>query len=43
MTNPTRGKDGTGYKDKCPKIGGMISTFRTEIPSVAVHVLHGKP
>ena len=28
---------------ECPKCGGMISTYITQVPGVAVHVLHGEP
>ena len=43
MTSPTRSKVVTGHKAKGPKSGGMISTFITQVNSVAVQVLHGEP
>ena len=43
MTSPTRGEVMIRHKAECPKCGGMISTFTTQVPGVAVHVLHGKP
>ena len=42
MTNPVCGEIVIGYKAECPKCRGMIGTFITQVPGVAVHVLHGK-
>ena len=43
VTNPACSKVMIGHKAECPKCGGMISTFITQVSGVAVHVLHGKP
>ena len=43
MMNPAGGNIVARGKSECPKCGGMVSTFITQIPSVIVHVLRGEP
>ena len=43
IMNPSGGNIMARGKAECPKCGGMVSTFITQIPSVTVHVLHGEP
>ena len=43
ITNPAGGNVVARDKAECPRCGGIVSTFITQIPSVTAHVLHGEP
>ena len=43
MMNPSCGNVVVRDEPKCAKCIGMISTFITQISTMAIHVLHGEP